>query len=155
MSDERIGRFKDGDLHCLCGGRDNFYPCRTDGQIVEPVPGEWDGIHYGCGDCDRVFNHDTLEVTGERWTCSGCGWGPMECECTDEDSDEICAECAKHERQMAEQESQIPEALATLRTALNADDILDRPWVCSCGREPDRCVCGFPCQECMTHEAAA
>jgi hypothetical protein len=66
---EKISR--DGDwLHCRCGNtpdQTGFQPCLPDGTEVEPVAGGlWDGLLYVCGDCGRIVNQDTLEVTGRR-----------------------------------------------------------------------------------------
>jgi hypothetical protein len=64
---EKIRR--DGDwLHCRCGNtpdQTGFQPCLPDGTEADPVEGgQWGGLLYVCGDCGRIVNQDTLEVTG-------------------------------------------------------------------------------------------
>lgn len=50
---------------CLCGNmpsENGFYPCDTEGNEVDPAPGEWDGELYVCNQCKRIINQETLEV---------------------------------------------------------------------------------------------
>jgi hypothetical protein len=55
-------------LVCDCGNNphsDGFDTCLKDGTIVYPTPDEWDGVHYICYRCNKVYNVDTMEeVTG-------------------------------------------------------------------------------------------
>jgi len=52
---------------CSCGNRpdsDGFYPCTKEGEVVEPTPDEWDGLHYICFRCGEISDFETLEVVG-------------------------------------------------------------------------------------------
>jgi hypothetical protein len=53
---------------CICGNKahlDGFWPCDTAGNgVTIEKDGPWDGIHYVCYSCGRIFNQKTLEVVG-------------------------------------------------------------------------------------------
>jgi hypothetical protein len=54
---------------CLCGNTVSgygFYPCNTQGEIVEPTPQEWTTDWYVCDQCGRIIDEATLEVVGRR-----------------------------------------------------------------------------------------
>lgn len=55
---------------CACGNEpelEGFYPCNSEGEIVEPTPELWNGLLYVCDKCGRIINQDTLEVVGVRF----------------------------------------------------------------------------------------
>jgi hypothetical protein len=59
-----------GDLECLCGNRperQGFYPCSSEGEIVDPTPEEWTTNWYVCDRCGRIIDDDTLRVVGCRF----------------------------------------------------------------------------------------
>jgi hypothetical protein len=57
-------------LECLCGNRPEgygFYPCNSEGEIVEPTPEELTSNRYVCDECGRIIDYDTLRVVGCRF----------------------------------------------------------------------------------------
>jgi len=55
---------------CLCGNTglaDGFYPCDSEGQMVEPTPEEWATNWYVCNRCGRIIDRKTMEVKGVRF----------------------------------------------------------------------------------------
>ena len=58
------------DWKCLCGNeplKEGFYPCDSEGEMVEPTPEDWTTNWYVCAQCGRIINQDTLEVVGVRF----------------------------------------------------------------------------------------
>ena len=52
---------------CLCGNtalEHGFYPCDSEGYIVEPTPYEWTTNWYVCDKCGRIIDQETLEIKG-------------------------------------------------------------------------------------------
>lgn len=55
---------------CLCGNtptEEGFFPCNSEGEIVEPTPEEWTTNCYVCDRCGRIIQMDTLGVVGVRF----------------------------------------------------------------------------------------
>jgi len=55
-------------LVCPCGNEpylDGFYPCGSDGTMLSPdINGDWDSVTHICSRCSRIFDTDTLLVSG-------------------------------------------------------------------------------------------
>ena len=52
------------DFKCVCGNTtesDGFFPCDSEGKIIEPERDIWDGNDYVCARCKKVwiYNHRT------------------------------------------------------------------------------------------------
>jgi hypothetical protein len=57
-------------LECLCGNRPErkgFYPCNSEGEMVEPTLEEWTTHWYVCDECGRIIDYDTSRVVGCRF----------------------------------------------------------------------------------------
>ncbi len=70
----KVKRIMEGDefLHwvCLCGNtpmEDGFYPCDSEGEIVEPTPEAWTSDWYVCDRCGRIIDMNTDEIVGVRF----------------------------------------------------------------------------------------
>lgn len=65
---------RDGEIsECLCGnqpGYAGFYPCDSDGFLVEPVEGQWVNL-YRCDECGRIIEDETFAVVGRSRDPSG------------------------------------------------------------------------------------
>ena len=57
------------DWECLCGNtpmQDGFFPCNTQGELVEPTPEEWVTNYYVCDRCGRIIEQRSRAVVGLR-----------------------------------------------------------------------------------------
>jgi hypothetical protein len=55
---------------CLCGNTAQeygFFPCSSEGEMVEPTPEEWNSYWYVCDKCGRIIDQETLAVKGVRF----------------------------------------------------------------------------------------
>ncbi len=65
-----------GKWTCVCGNTaldDGFYPCNSQGEVVEPTPEAWTTNCYVCDRCGRIINQETLAVVGSRDEQSSTG----------------------------------------------------------------------------------
>jgi hypothetical protein len=57
-------------LICTCGNdptQEGFYPCDSEGEIVNPSPKEWTSNCYVCDRCGRIIHSESLKVVGVRF----------------------------------------------------------------------------------------
>jgi len=55
---------------CLCGNTglyEGFYPCNSEGELVEPTPEDWTTDCYVCEQCGRIIRQSDREVVGVRF----------------------------------------------------------------------------------------
>lgn len=66
---ERMHREGTDWVTCPCGNQpdsNGFWCCLPDGTVVEPDSVRWDGRHYVCASCGRIFDETTSVITGRR-----------------------------------------------------------------------------------------
>jgi hypothetical protein len=55
---------------CFCGNtpfQEGFYPCNSEGEIVEPISQDWTTGWYVCDRCGRIIDQATREIVGVRF----------------------------------------------------------------------------------------